>query len=147
MKRLFVLYDPHCAFCRRCRAWLEQQPAYVEFRFLASGSAEAECTIPGIKPFVVKKDLVVVDDNGAVYQGPNAFIICLYALVEFREWSLRLARPALLPFAARFFEFISEHRAAFSGWWKKSSDEELAATLQKYPPLHCGQAFPCASES
>jgi len=137
MKKLFVLYDPTCAFCCRCRRWLEAQPAYVELCFLAARSPEAECRIPGIEKFDTANTLTVVADDGAVYQGSNAFILCLYALVEFREWSLRLARPALLPFARRFFHFVSGHRTAFSGWLKKGSDEELAATLEQYPSLDC----------
>ena len=150
MKKLFVLYDPSCAFCCRCRRWLEAQPAYFELCFLPARSPEAECRIPGIEKLDTANTLTVVADDGAVYQGPNAFILCLYALVEFREWSLRLSRPALLPFAARFFEFISEHRAAFSGWLRKGSDEELASTLSKYPSMSCDSGAvngPASAES
>lgn len=139
MKKLFVLYDPDCAFCCECRRWLEAQPAYVELCFLPAGSAAAEGTIPGIERFVTPGELIVVADDGAVYLGPHAFILCRYALVEFREWSLRLARPALLPLARQFFDFISHHRATFSRWMQGRSDEELAASLGNRPAGECGQ--------
>ena len=138
MKKLFVLYDANCAFCRECRRWLEAQPAYFELCFLPAHSAEAECCIPGIQTFVAANELTVVGDDGAVYQGPHAFILCLYALVEFRDWSLRLARPALLPFARQFFDFICHHRGTFSKWMRDHSDEELAASLVNRPLPDCG---------
>src|SRR5687767_1155147 len=114
MNKLYVLYDANCNFCRRCRHWLEEQPAYLELNFIPSRSAEAQCRFPGIEKYEVGNELVVVGEDGAVYAGPNAFIMCLYALVDFREWSLRLARPALLPFARQMFDFISNNRVAFS---------------------------------
>jgi predicted DCC family thiol-disulfide oxidoreductase YuxK len=138
MNKLFVLYDANCEFCRRCRLWLEEQPAYLEMKFIPANSEEARRTIPEVEQFGPGSELTVVSDDGAVYQGPNAFIICLYALVEFREWSIRLARPGLLPFARQTFDFISKNRTAFSRWLGRSTDDQLAATLQKYPPLLCG---------
>jgi hypothetical protein len=89
----------------------------------------------------------VVADDGAVYQGPHAFIVCLYALVEFREWSVRLARPALLPFARQFFNFISNHRATFSRWMNERSDDELALQLRHTAPQSCEKGTAaCAAE-
>ena len=48
-------------------------------------------------------ELVVVDDSGGVYRNGSAWIMCLYALREYREWSLRLATPALFPLARQAF--------------------------------------------
>lgn len=138
MKKLFVLYDADCHFCRRCRHWVEEQPVYLEMIFIAAGSAEAQSRFPGIEKYESTNELTVISDEGGVYQGPNAFIMCLYALVDFREWSLRLSRPALLPFARQLFEIISNNRAGFSKWFRASSDEDLARALEKSPPPLCG---------
>jgi len=138
MNKLFVLYDPDCHFCRRCRTWLEEQPAYLELDFVPVRSEEAQCRFPGIEKYAADNELIVVGEDGAVYQGPNAFIMCLYALVDFREWSLRLARPALLPFARQMFDFISNHRLVFSKWFRHSTDDEIARALVKHPPPLCG---------
>ena len=138
MKKLFILYDANCRFCVRCCHWLQEQPAYLELVFIPARSAEAECRFPGLEKFSTANELIVVSDDGAVYQRPNAFIMCLYALVDFREWSLRLARPSLLPFARQMFDFISNNRLAFSKWFRSSADEDIANSLAKYPPLLCG---------
>ena len=138
MKTLFVLYDGDCHFCRRCRHWLAEQPTYLEMVFVVAESAEAHCRFPGIERYEATNELTVISDEGAVYQGPSAFIMCLYALVDFREWSLRLARPALLPFARQMFEIISNNRAGFSKWFRASTDEEMTGALAKTPPPLCG---------
>lgn len=144
MKKLYVLYDANCAFCRRCRQWLTGQPAFLEFCFIPAGSAEADCRFPGLNESGPTGQLTVIDDDGGVYQGPNAFIMCLYALTEFRAWSLQLAQPALLPFARTAFDLITHNRTSFSKWLRRATDEELADALGKIPPPLCGsQTLTC----
>lgn len=138
MQKLFVLYDANCQFCLRCRSWLEAQPAYFELKFISARSPEAHRQLPGIEKYESSNELIVVGADGAVYQGPTAFIMCLYALVDFREWSLRLSSPLLLPFARQMFEFISSNRLAVSKWLRKSSDDEIARSLERCPPPLCG---------
>src|SRR5689334_14616157 len=101
MQRLTVLYDEKCALCVRCRAWMEQQPAYVTLEFLPSGSVEARARY-GKVPWL-GAELVVVSDVGEVWVGPAAFLTALWALKEWREWSYRLSGDALAPLAERFF--------------------------------------------
>jgi predicted DCC family thiol-disulfide oxidoreductase YuxK len=122
MKRLYVLYDADCALCLRCRVWLAQQPAYVELRFIPQQSPEVTCRFPGIERLGLGEELLVVSDEGGVYRGGTAWIMCLYALREYREWSMRLAHPALLPLARRICELISENRLRLSSFLKESPE-------------------------
>lgn len=138
MKKLVILYDAHCRFCCRCRDWLERQPAFLELVFVPAHSPEAHARFPGIEQYESSNELVVIGDDGAVYQGPSAFIMCLYALRDFREWSIRLSTPLLLPFARQMFDFISNNRKAVSKWLRAADDGEIARTLEKYPPMPCG---------
>jgi len=57
----------------------------------------------------------VIGDDGAVYFGPKAWLMCLWALREYREWSLRLSSPALLPNAKRVISTISQNRYQLEG--------------------------------
>jgi len=114
MKRLHVLYDGECAICCRCRLWLAQQPTFLELRFLPLQTLTLAQRFPGIEKLRPDKELIVVSDEGAVWQGASAWIMCLYALVAYREWSLRLATPALLPLARRACELISQNRLRLS---------------------------------
>jgi len=111
-QRLTVLFDPNCALCRRARAWMLGQRAYVELTFLPCTS-EAARERYGELPWL-GEELIVVSDDGQVWIGPAAFITCLWALVAYREWSFRLAGP-LSGFAERFFLAVSKNRGALAG--------------------------------
>jgi predicted DCC family thiol-disulfide oxidoreductase YuxK len=108
MQRLTILYDADCALCVRCRDWMLAQPSFVELEFVASRSEQAKLgwgTLPWLGD-----QLVVVADDGRIWVGSAAFLICLWALVDWREWSYRLAGPAFAPLAERFFRLISAER-------------------------------------
>ena len=143
MKTLHVLYDAECALCARCRHWLERQPAFVELRFLPLQSWQTLCRFPGIAQFHPEKELLVVSDEGAVYQGPHAWIMCLWALREYREWSQRLAHPALLPWARRACELLSDHRLTLSAWFKNHGDAVLEKELSARAVGSCKEGCRC----
>ena len=140
MKTLYVLFDQECGLCQRCRRWLERQPAFVELRFVPLQSPEIGSRFPGVERFDPREQLVVVSDEGAVYQGSHAWIMCLWALREYREWSERLASPALLPWARRACELVSENRLSLSAWFGGKTDEEIGGELEKR------RAEPCQDE-
>ncbi len=138
MKTLYVLYDPDCAFCVRCREWLAAEPTFLELKFLPQRSAEAAVRFPGIEQFQTGGELTVVSDEGAVYQGLNAYIMCLHALQEYRELAARLAQPVLVPFARKAFELVANHRQVISQWVRKSSDTQMAEALRLHSPARGG---------
>jgi predicted DCC family thiol-disulfide oxidoreductase YuxK len=129
MRRLTVLYDASCGFCVRCRAWMAEQPAYLEIEFLHAGSPEAARRFPGVD----RDDLAVVDDEGGIYRGSDAFILCLWALREYRELSLDLAGPALKPLARVVFATVSSGRRWISRLLGMKSEEAMLAGLAEEP--------------
>ena len=108
---LTVLFDDRCAVCRRAQAWLAHQPSYVPLVCLAASSAQAQHRF-GHLP-ALGDELVVVSDSGEVWIGPPAFLVCLWALRDWRSWSYRLSTPALAPHAERFFMELSRRRGVF----------------------------------
>ncbi len=112
MRELTILYDAHCAFCVRCRDWLAAQDSFVPLRFVPCASEEAWSRYAQI-PWL-GNELVAVSDDGDVWIGPPAFLVALWALVKWREWSYRLSAPALAPFAERFLHLVSSNRASIA---------------------------------
>ncbi len=124
MRALYVLYDPHCALCQRCMRFLADEPQIVPLRGLRRDGEQAARMFPGLDPGS-GDDLVLVSDEGAVYRGPDAFIVCLWALVRYRRWAHRLARPGLRPLARAAFDGLSAHRGSISRLFRGSDDAVL----------------------
>ena len=111
MFALTVLYDPECGLCRRAHEWLAEQSKIVELNFVPCASEEAQKRYPQLNHDLTKKDLTVIgDENGAVYFGPKAWLMVLWALARYRDWSYRLATPELLPTTKRVVSLISQNR-------------------------------------
>ena len=110
MLALTVLYDPDCGLCRRAHHWLAEQTKIVELTFVACASEEARSRFPRLNHDLTKKDLTVIGDDGAVYFGPKAWLMVLWALTRYRDWAYRLATPELLPTTKRVVSVISENR-------------------------------------
>jgi len=119
MPTLTVLYDPNCGLCRRVHEWLEEQPKLVHLLLVPVKSDEARSRFPMLDHEPTVNDLTVISDEGAVYFGPKAWLMVLWALCRYREWSYRLASPELLPTTRRVVSLISERRYQISraaGW-------------------------------
>jgi predicted DCC family thiol-disulfide oxidoreductase YuxK len=111
---LTVLYDSECGLCRRAHEWLAQQPKLIELVFVPCASAEALDLFPELNHELTRSDLTVIDDSGAVYFGPKGWLMVLWALARYREWSYRLATPELLPTTKRVVSAISQNRYQIS---------------------------------
>lgn len=114
MKKLTVLYDASCALCVRCRDWLATQWAHVEIELMSCQDLEARQRFGAI-PWL-GEELVVVSDEGDVWVGAAAFLVCLWALVEWRPWSYRLSSPTFAPLAERFFHALSSNRRTIAAF-------------------------------
>jgi predicted DCC family thiol-disulfide oxidoreductase YuxK len=117
MERLIVLYDATCALCVRCKELLARSATFVPLDLLACQSREARERY-GAVPWL-GEELVVVSDDGDVWVGPAAFLVCLWALRDYREWAYRLSGPELAPLADRFFVAISSRRRRISAFLGK----------------------------
>jgi len=78
-----------------------------------------------------KDDLAVISDEGAVYLNDHAWIMVLYAMVEYRDWAARLTHPLLMPLARQAFAALSKNRHTLSRWIGSEDTEGLAGELRK----------------
>lgn len=134
MTTLHVFFDHNCGMCGRFRAWLERQPQLVEIRFTSYHDPEARRICPVLDSLHPDEKLVVMADTGQVYQGETAWIMCLWALDNYREFSMTLARPRWLPLARRVCEFVSSNRYAFSKLLFAKPNQQLLEELEAKPP-------------
>jgi predicted DCC family thiol-disulfide oxidoreductase YuxK len=130
MNSLTILYDTRCNLCAYVRSWLETQPSYLELAFLAAGSPEARLRFPQLDHAATLDELTVVSDEGAVYTGANAWVMCLWALQGYRAWAIRLSAPELLPLARRVVLWVAQNRFRFGSHsleYALSDQQALAA--------------------
>ena len=114
MFALTVLYDPECGLCRRAHEWLAEQSKLVELTFVPCASEEARKRFPYLDHDLTKQDLTVISHDGGVYFGPKGWLMVLWALTRYRDWSYRLASPELLPTTKRVVSAISQNRYQIS---------------------------------
>lgn len=114
LNNIFVLYDEDCAFCKECKAWLASQKQLVRITFIPADSPEARRIFPHVDHERSKIDLTAVDDTGGVYHDHKAWLMCLWALRDYRSWAKTLGTPELLPTAKNIIATISKNRKRIS---------------------------------
>ena len=129
MRSLTVLYDGRCGLCRWARSWLERQETWIRLEFVAVDSPVAERRYARLLARRQVDELLVISDEGGVYRDGNAWIMCLHATADYREWAERLSSPALLPLARQGFALLSKQRGRISRWLGLASESEIAAAL------------------
>jgi predicted DCC family thiol-disulfide oxidoreductase YuxK len=122
MERLTVLYDGTCALCVRCRDFLAASRTLVPLELLSCQSPDARERF-GSVPWL-GEELVVISDEGDVWVGPAAFLVSMWALADYREWSYRLSGPAFAPLAERFFVALSSRRRRIASFFAKPRCED-----------------------
>ncbi|HYU31506.1 MAG TPA: DCC1-like thiol-disulfide oxidoreductase family protein [Thermoanaerobaculia bacterium] len=114
MRGLTVLFDQDCALCCRARAWLGRQVTLLPLEFVPAGSPAARRLFPSLDHATTLSDLTVVGDRGEVYRGAKAWLMCLWALRDYREAALRWSEPDRAEHARRFVAWVSRNRFRLS---------------------------------
>jgi predicted DCC family thiol-disulfide oxidoreductase YuxK len=131
MQKLYVLYDPKCEICRRLKDWILVQRSWIGIAVLEAGSEKAKRLFPELEQIATNDDLAVISDEGAVYLNNHAWIMVLYAMVEYRDWAARLTHPLLAPLARQAFAALSRNRHRLSSWLSSDDPEAIAGELRQ----------------
>lgn len=91
---LVVLTDSGCPLCVHLARWLDRQPQLVPLELVDAASPQARARFPELDPGMTLRDLTVVADTGAWWHGGPAWVMCLWALADYRTRALRLSGPA-----------------------------------------------------
>jgi len=126
-----VLYDPKCELCCRLKNWILVQRSWIGLAVVEQGSEKAKRLFPELERIATKDDLAVISDEGAVYLNNRAWIMVLYALVEYRDWAARLTHPLLMPLARQAFAALSKNRHFISSMFSAEDPEAIAGELRK----------------
>lgn len=140
MQKLTILYDATCGLCFQAKLWMLGQNTMLQLEFLAAASPVARQRYPQYANDD-PEELIAIDDRGGVYRGTKAWLICLWALEEYRDLSFRLASPRLQPMVRRAWRAISENRKKISQAFALAPEAELLQRLERIPePIGCYRA-------
>jgi predicted DCC family thiol-disulfide oxidoreductase YuxK len=132
-----IIFDADCGLCALAKDWIQQQVPMIVLNFLPTGSSEARRRFPQLPA----GELAVVANTGDVWLGNHAWIVCLWALKEYRDLAFRLTSPLLALMAREAFLVVSKNRQALSSMLRLRSDRELEQQLRKVvvPKCQVGQ--------
>ncbi|HXJ85577.1 MAG TPA: DCC1-like thiol-disulfide oxidoreductase family protein [Candidatus Binatia bacterium] len=131
MDKLYVLYDPKCELCCRLKNWILVQRSWLGIAVVEQGSEKAKRLFPELNRVATSEDLAVISDEGAVYLNDRAWIMVMYAMVEYRDWAARLTHPLLMPLARQAFAALSKNRHWLSKMLNSDSVDAIAGELRK----------------
>jgi predicted DCC family thiol-disulfide oxidoreductase YuxK len=110
--------------------------AFVPLVFIAFQADEAQRRFPDIDALKPDEQLLVISDEGAVYRGAHAWIMCLWTLENYREHAQRLAHPVLLPLAEAVCELLSRNRFFLSDALFRQEPHSAARKVGAHYALH-----------
>jgi len=131
--KITILYDAECGLCKFAKTWMRSQAALAAIEFVAAGSAQARRMFPQL-PI---DELAVVADTGEVWLGDHAWIVCLWALRDYRDLAFRLTSPALRVMARQAFVAVSKNRLAVSSLLGLRDGREMEQQLRKVSAPRC----------
>ena len=131
MKKLTVFYDANCGVCASFRHWIGREPAFLAIEFLPYDGRQAAELCPGLLERGADKKIIVMADDGRLWQGAEAWVLCLWALRRWRGWSKQLARPLLLPIAEKVCGLISSNRLTLSRLLHLKGDRAVASAVEQ----------------
>jgi predicted DCC family thiol-disulfide oxidoreductase YuxK len=111
--RLTVLYDEACPLCRQLRTWLASQRVVVRLELVAAASPEARRRYPRLDHERTKTVLTVITQDGAVFEGERAWLVCAWALPKWQPLAEQFGtrpRLALVRVASRLVNLHRLHR-------------------------------------
>ncbi len=123
------------------------QRSWIGIAVIAAGSDKAKRLFPELDQIAGKDDLAVISDEGAVYLNDRAWIMVLYAMVDYRDWAARLTHPLLMPLARQAFAALSKNRHTLSRWLSSEDPEAIAGELRKVELEPCAVPAAHAPES
>ena len=133
LRSFCIIYDSTCGLCTGVKRWLENQEQLVPLEFAASSSAAAGSRFPGLPA----GELAVVANTGEAWLGNRAWIVCLWALRDYRDWANRFSSPLLLPLAKQAFAAVSRNRATLSKVLGARTDEAIERELRNILVTGC----------
>ena len=92
MKKLYFIYNSDDQELISYLQWLKAFSSNYDRIFIVNHSTKVKIMMPDLLPYLTDNRLIVVDESGKVYLNQKAWILSLYSVKKYREWSYFFAR-------------------------------------------------------
>lgn len=129
--RLTLLYDGECELCLHSVETIKRMRTDADIRMIALQQAAAHELPQGISREQLLAELHVLDAEGRLYRGADAFARIIRTMPAWRWLAVLYRAPGLKPLADIGYRFIASHRYRLFG--KAESCESGACRLPSHP--------------
>jgi predicted DCC family thiol-disulfide oxidoreductase YuxK len=136
-----VFYDGRCGMCCTFHEWINQQPRAFAIDFIPYQAERAEQVFPGIGTLDPAREMIVRTDQGEIFRGAEAWVMCLFSCANHQVAARRLASPHLLPVAIRACRVLAANRHALSKVFFRKKDQAVRQTLHEMATPKCTSDF------
>nr|WP_202539440.1 DCC1-like thiol-disulfide oxidoreductase family protein [Streptomyces sp. SID8379] len=106
------MYDAECSLCTFVRNWLVKQRQLVPLDLVPAGHSRARALFPDLDHSATLSEITVIADGGQIYRGQAAWVVCMWALREYRPTAHRMATPAGMKIAKQVVLGAAKYREA-----------------------------------
>lgn len=139
--KIEVFYDGRCGMCCSFHEWINRQPRAYEIDFIPYQAARAEKVFPGIGTLDPAREMIVRTNQGEIYRGAEAWVLCLYSCANHQNTAMKLATPGMLSVAIRACRVLAANRHSLSKVFFRRKDKEVRETLHQMQAPECTSEF------
>lgn len=136
-----VFYDGRCGMCCSFHEWVNKQSRSYRVDFIPYQSREAEHVFPGIGTLDPAREMIVRTDEGQIFRGAEAWVLCLNSCANYQAAARKLASPGLIAVAVRACRLLAANRHSLSKVFFRGKDKEVRGTLHNMPTPECAGDF------
>lgn len=139
--KIEVFYDGRCGMCCSFHEWINRQPRAYRIDFIPYQSPDAEKVFPGIGTLDPAREMIVRTDDGNIYRGAEAWVLCLYSCTNHQVAAKKLASPGMLSVAIRACRVLAANRHSLSKVFFRRKDNAVRETLHQMQTPECDSEF------
>ncbi len=132
-----VYYDGQCGMCCTFHEWINEQQRAYEVKFIPYQSERAELLFPGVMALDPASEMIVRTNDGELFRGAQAWVLCLYSCSSYQKVAVKLGGPLLLPVAIKACNVLAANRHKLSKVFFGKKDKIVAKELHKMPTPKC----------
>jgi predicted DCC family thiol-disulfide oxidoreductase YuxK len=141
LKRIEVFYDGRCGMCCSFHEWINRQPRAYRIEFIPYQSQMAETVFPGIGTLDPAREMIVRTDQGEIFRGAEAWVLCLYSCANHQATAGKLASPGLLSIAIHSCRLLAANRHSLSKVFFRRKDKQVRETLHQMQTPECTSEY------